>query len=218
MSPASGRLILASGSPQRRRLINLVKGQRRIEVIPPDDPDEQGFSDLSEFNAIVDRLRSVTATKLENVVAQLLDQQEDLNSVLILAADTVIVAGNTDSGFKVLGKPPDQPDWRDTVRNWFLNDLAGTDHEAVTMVMMQNGSRDRRERISRTIVSFHADIVDQVEWYLATGESVGKAGGYALQGAGSLFVSSIRGSVSNVIGLPLEVVRDMLEDFSHVGQ
>ena len=56
----------------------------------------------------------------------------------------------------------------------------------------------------KTEVSFHADVSPWLPWYLSTGESRGKAGGYALQGAGSVFVSKVRGSLSNVIGLPLE--------------
>ena len=56
------------------------------------------------------------------------------------------------------------------------------------------------------------DVEPWLEWYLSTGESLGKAGGYALQGAGSLFIEEVRGSLSNVIGLPVRELAELLQE------
>ena len=68
------------------------------------------------------------------------------------------------------------------------------------------------ERIVRSSVTFYDDIERRLDWYLATGEPRGKAGGYAVQGAASIFISRIEGSLSNVIGLPLRELFDVLTE------
>ena len=68
-------------------------------------------------------------------------------------------------------------------------------------------------RTCRTEVTFRDDAEALLDWYIATEESRGKAGGYAIQGAGSVFVTHVAGSLSNVIGLPLELTVEMLHDF-----
>jgi septum formation protein len=73
----------------------------------------------------------------------------------------------------------------------------------MTALCVTTPAGDRQERVVTTRVTFRADAAEWVDWYLRTEEPRGKAGGYGLQGAGSLFVERIEGSPSNVIGLPL---------------
>jgi septum formation protein len=68
------------------------------------------------------------------------------------------------------------------------------------------------ERLVETRVTFHSDIDRWLNWYLLTGEPRGKAGGYALQGAGSVFIERVEGSLSNVVGLPLEALLEMFAE------
>jgi len=69
------------------------------------------------------------------------------------------------------------------------------------------------ERIVATEVTFIADVDKHLDWYIGTGEPRGKAGGYAIQGAGSIFITRVVGSLSNVIGLPLEALLEIFEEF-----
>jgi septum formation protein len=111
----------------------------------------------------------------------------------------------------VLGQPPDDVSWQETVRRWFREDFAGKTHLVATALILEQV--DNGKRVSRVVtsrVTFANDVDRWLDWYLATGESRGKAGGYALQGAGGIFVSKVEGSLSNVVGLPLAELLEML--------
>ena len=82
----------------------------------------------------------------------------------------------------------------------------------MTAVVLSDPSGQRMERIVETHVSMGSASEALLEWYLDTEEPLGKAGGYALQGAGSVFISRVEGSLTNVVGLPLEAVREMLRE------
>lgn len=110
----------------------------------------------------------------------------------------------------VLGQPPEDSTAEATLREWFAEFLAGRTHVAATAVCLIDAAGRWHEGLTCTEVDFHDDATSRLEWYLGTGEFRGKAGGYAIQGAGSVFVSQVRGSLSNVIGLPLESLRDLL--------
>ncbi len=104
---------------------------------------------------------------------------------------------------------------QETVRRWFHEDFAGKTHVVATALILEHV--DSAKRVSRVVnsrVTFTNDVDRWLDWYLATGESRGKAGGYALQGAGSIFVSNVEGSLSNVVGLPLAELLEMLETLS----
>ena len=146
------------------------------------------------------------------MLEQVADRPKDKSAerTLVLTADTVIVAGERDR-LLVLGQPP-EPDWRDAVRRWFEDYLLGKTHRAATAVCLADSAGNPRERVAVSEVTFSADAEGLLEWYLDTGEPRGKAGGYGIQGAGSVFVSEVQGSLSNVIGLPLRDVLEMLAD------
>jgi septum formation protein len=115
----------------------------------------------------------------------------------VLGADTVVVIGGA-----LLGKPRDEADARRMLRA-----LAGRTHRVITGVAFRSrGGWRNHSACSVTSVRFAPLTRAQIDWYVTTGEPMDKAGAYAVQGRASLFVRELRGSYSNVIGLPLEIV------------
>ncbi len=196
-------VILGSRSPRRLELLRHLVPQDRIRVLPPRNAEEPGFEDASDWSTVEQRLREIVRLKSRDVLEQI-----DQPNVVVLTADTVIV-GECDDRLVVLGQPPETDSWHAVVRDWFDRYLLGRTHTAATVVRVVCGN-ESGERFVRTSVTFGPADDDLVTWYLGTGEPRGKAGGYALQGAGALFVDRIDGSPSNVIGLPLRETRELL--------
>jgi septum formation protein len=117
----------------------------------------------------------------------------------VVAADTIVEVDG-----EVLGKPVDVEDARRMLRR-----LSGRTHLVHTAVAVRSGELFDLEVVT-TSVRFTPLSPEAIEWYLATGEPLDKAGAYAIQGAGGVFVDEIQGSVSNVIGLPLHTVVRLL--------
>jgi len=120
---------------------------------------------------------------------------------LVLAADTAVVLGD-----EVLGKPEGDDDARRMLRA-----LSGTDHEVLTAVVVRRTAPALElDALVATRVRFERLGAREIDWYVATGEPLDKAGAYAIQGAGGAFVRSVEGSVSNVVGLPLAETAELL--------
>jgi septum formation protein len=208
----SGLIVLGSRSPRRLELLRCVVPAERIVVLPPQDHAEAGFDGLQTRAGIESRLAEIARAKSDNVRAQLERGTAGLirgNVAAVVTADTVIIATDSQGQPVVLGQPPDD-DWAETVRSWFHEYLLGRTHLAATAVCVWAHGGRTRARIVTTEVTFHAAPPERVEWYLATGEPRGKAGGYAIQGAGSVFVARVEGSLSNVVGLPLGELLELL--------
>jgi septum formation protein len=121
---------------------------------------------------------------------------------VVLAADTTVVVGSL-----ILGKPADPGDARR-----MLGLLSGRSHEVITGVTMVAGVDGRMEtQVGTTTVEFAALQADDIDWYVASGEPMDKAGAYAIQGGASRFITRIDGSYSNVVGLPVALVWEMLK-------
>jgi predicted house-cleaning NTP pyrophosphatase (Maf/HAM1 superfamily) len=134
----------------------------------------------------------------------------DSPAPIVIAADTVVIV-NRGGSLHVLGQPPDDESWREPVRRWFREDYAGKTHLVATALVLEHvASGKRASRVVTSRVTFIDNVDRWLDWYLEAGESRGKAGGYALQGAGSIFISKVEGSLSNVVGLPLAEVLEML--------
>ncbi len=153
----------------------------------------------------------IARTKCADVCDQIRESKSD-GQPIVITADTVVVVGPADGVLQVLGQPPDGPTWAEVVRRWFEEEYAGRTHVVATAFCVAEPEGRMVDRIVRSSVSFHGDVKRWLDWYLATGEPRGKAGGYAVQGAGSIFVSRIDGSLSNVIGLPLRELLEVLTD------
>lgn len=185
-------LILASRSPRRRDLLRR-QGLRftvRASGIPEDAPAHE----TPEQTA----LRLATEKALA-VAARLGDRAS--RRACVLGADTVVALGDTS-----LGKPRDRADARRMLRL-----LSGRTHRVVTGVAVWRGSDGlirRGRRVTR--VTFARLTPREIDRYVATGEPMDKAGAYAIQGGAEPFVLSIEGSWTNVVGLPLDLVRELL--------
>ena len=208
MHSLDNRIVLGSRSPRRLELLRLIVPEDRIDVIPPSSSDEPGFGDTTTWDDIEQRLREITQAKSIDVLAQ----SDPATTAAVISADTVIVAQDEANQPVVLGQPPDDDTWRDVVRNWFERYLLGKTHTAATCVLIATPAGETAMRTVKTEVTFDADTDCHLDWYLDTEESKGKAGGYAIQGAGSVFVSEVRGSLSNVVGLPIRTVRELLAE------
>lgn len=209
------RHILASRSPRRLELLRQVVHPDLIEVRPPGSSVEAGFEDCRGLAAIRQRLREIARHKGEQVREALNVEEAALHErprTLIISADTTVIATEADGLPIVLGQPPDNADWREAVTEWFHRYYAGRAHVAATAVYVVTPDGRHAERLIETTVTFRADALRWLNWYLLTSEPRGKAGGYGLQGAGSVFIEKVEGSLSNVIGLPLEALLELFAE------
>lgn len=177
----AGPVVLASGSPRRRELLDQL-GLAFVVVVPHvDETPQPGEQPV----ALVRRLAVAKAAAVEGDP--------------VLGADTIVEVDG-----EILGKPVDADDARRMLRR-----LSGRSHRVHTGVAVRSGERTQVE-VTTTIVTFAPLTPPLIEWYLGTGEPFDKAGAYAVQGHGGVFVETIRGSVSNVVGLPLSTVARLL--------
>ena len=205
------RLILGSRSPRRRELLELLVSSESIDIRPPRSSEELGFDGLTSWLEIAQQLQRIARDKNDDVLAQLSSSDDQQ---LVLTADTTILATDANGSYRVLGQPPNDDSWRDVVRGWFRDLYAGRSHIAATAVCFTDQRSGRRlERIVQSHVWIREDVEPLLDWYLATNEPLGKAGGYALQGLASVFVTRVEGSITNVVGLPLEALVEMLPQF-----
>jgi septum formation protein len=121
---------------------------------------------------------------------------------VVAPADAVVIAADTtvDVDGEILGKPEDAADARRMLKR-----LSGRTHHCHSGVAVRVGD-GLESAVADTLVHFEPITDAAIDWYLATGEPFDKAGAYALQGAGGVFITKVTGSVSNVIGLPLPLL------------
>ena len=206
--------ILASRSPRRLELLRRLSPADRILVRPPRSSEEAGFDDCRTEEEIERRLLEIARAKSDDVLAQVREEgvaAGDSVHTVVIAADTTIIASDQEGRPVVLGQPPEGPEWAETVRQWFREYYFGRTHRAATALCLTTLAGRRLERGVTTDVTFRADGERWLEWYLATEEPRGKAGGYAIQGLGEIFVARVDGSLSNVVGLPLWDLMEMLQ-------
>jgi septum formation protein len=176
---AQQRIVLASRSPRRIELLSRLGVE--AEVVPA-DIDESPFVNEDPV-AYVERLARAKATAVH----------ERTHATVILAADTTV-----DINGEILGQPVDEHDMRRMLRL-----LSARTHRVHTGVAVLS-NHGLASQVVTTLVTFHPVTDETLEWYIATGEPQGKAGSYAIQGLGGTLVERIRGSMSNVVGLPLK--------------
>ena len=202
------RFVLASRSPRRRELLGLLVPPEQVDVVPPASPEELDFEGLRTLPELHQRLLLIASHKADQVARQIGDRSAQS---VIVAADTTVIVSDPATGHPVaLGQPPETANWSATVRDWFERYYAGRWHVVTTGLEVRVPRQQPRHAVVETRVEFRPDVQRWLDWYLQTGESQGKAGGYALQGAGSLFVARIEGSLTNVVGLPLESLAELL--------
>jgi septum formation protein len=181
-------LILASASPRRAALLKAAGIPFTVDAAEVDEsprPDEPPEDYV-----------------LRLAVEKAVQASRRNPGSLVLGADTTVVINGA-----LLGKPDDERHATE-----MLELLSGATHDVLTGVALVRGALQAQE-IARTRVHFLPLDVSEVAWYVATGEPIGKAGGYAIQGYASRFVDWIEGSYSNVVGLPVSVAYQLLRRF-----
>jgi septum formation protein len=182
-------LILASASPRRVDILNQI-GVRFI--VAPADIDESRIGNESPTEFVCRLARQKSQTGYES----------QMGSQPVLGADTIVVCDE-----KIFGKPRD---YADSKR--MLSQLSGRAHKVVSAVAINNGG-EAAVLMSETLVRFRTISDQECLNYWNTGEPDGKAGSYAIQGFGSIFVESIEGSYSGVVGLPIAETCSLLRRF-----
>ena len=186
---ASQVLILASASPRRQELLS--SAGISFEIFPSEV--DEGFRKGEPPEQYVARLARRKAAKAG----------ERHKGRWVLAADTVVVIDG-----RTLGKPRDRQEARE-----MLGVLSGQEHGVITgFCLLRGDSGKSREGTVTTRVRFKSLSPREIEWYLDTGEPFDKAGAYAIQGKAAFMVKELRGSYTNVVGLPLTEVIEALQE------
>ena len=179
--------MLASSSPRRRVLMEAL-GLDFIIVEPASDES----SDHSDPKTRV----------IMNAEAKARSVSNQFSSALIIGADTIVYSDG-----EFLGKPAGPEDAKK-----MLEQLSGKSHQVYTGLAILNTSTGNiLTKVSCTDVRFKRLSQKVIDAYVASGEPLDKAGAYGIQGDGSVFIADIVGSYSNVVGLPLELLREMLQ-------
>lgn len=204
-------VILASSSPRRKELLERLGFT--VKVIPP-NVDEVRFENEGPENfvkrmarskvlAVVDRLAQTLYTDVETGVRRTVSAGRTQDARWVIGADTVIVMGDL-----ILGKPKDTAEAAE-----MLHRLSNNSHRVITGFCIHD-LRKNKEGVQAvsTEVRFKRLTASEIEKYIAVGESMDKAGAYAVQGVGAYLVDSIVGSYTNVVGLPLCQTVEMMEE------
>jgi len=218
MQSSSHQIVLGSRSPRRLDLLASIVGRDCIAVCAPTDAREQGFADCHDRDSISHRLSDVVNAKRQTVIAQIeASGEHDLASQTsaLIVADTIVVVRAGESELLVLGQP-DADQWKSNVRQWMQRHLSGQVHEVWTRYSVVTATACSSRTVT-TCVEMEPLTEQMIDWYLATGESVGKAGGYAIQGHASAFIRRFDGSITNVIGLPVYELAGTMQELGVPG-
>lgn len=178
---------MASQSPRRGEILTAVGWE--CEAIAADIDETRNPSEDA-----ISYVKRLATLKAENVATR-------FPGGLVLGADTVVVIGG-----EILGQPHDDEDARRMLRL-----LSGRWHVVLTGVALVRCGNPPRVLVEHaaTRVRFHEMYADEIDWYVSTEEPRGKAGAYAIQGRGALFIEGIQGDYFNVVGLPIRLVYDL---------
>ncbi|HEY4097778.1 MAG TPA: Maf family protein [Baekduia sp.] len=192
------RLVLASGSPQRRAILGDLGLDFDVRVSDVAEEDQGAPREVAAENAMRKALAISAAAGSGSGSGE-----------TVLGCDTLVAtgqeiadldrgsAGREASGYEIWGKPADAAAARATLRH-----LAGRTHEVVSGIVLVAGD-DVRTATEVTLVTFRALTDAEIDWYVGCGEWVGRAGGYAIQGRGAVLINRIEGDYLNVVGLPV---------------
>lgn len=181
------RVILASASPRRRELLSSIG--IAFDVVPSNIPEVRKAGEAPE-----EYVARLSREKAEAIASDNADRW-------VIAADTTVLLGDL-----LLEKPADAAD-----AERMLAAIAGRTHIVYTGVTLEHRGREYREtRVAESEVRMLPLTAEDIAWYVRTGEPLDKAGAYAVQGIGAMFIDGIHGSYTNVVGLPLATLFQML--------
>ncbi|OYY71872.1 MAG: septum formation protein Maf [Sphingomonas sp. 28-63-12] len=180
-------MVLASSSPRRLSLLAQI-GIVPARIAAPDIDEDARPAELPRDYVL--RIATEKAQAVPRAAGE-----------VVLAGDTTVAVGR-----RILAKPADEADLRR-----MLGLLSGRRHHCYSAVCVIGDDGRPRSRVSDTIVTFKRLSAAEIDVYVACGEGMGKAGGYAIQGLAEGFVRFLSGSYSGVVGLPLFETRALLE-------
>lgn len=185
----SSWIYLASQSPRRSQLLQQL-GVAHELLLPDAAEDAESLEAELSGEAPIDYVQRVTRLKLDAAVERL--ARRGTTPAPILCADTTVALGA-----RILGKPQDAAD-----AERMLAELAGQEHQVFTAVALAHGAQ-RLAALSVSSVRFAAMTPAQIAAYVASGEPMGKAGAYGIQGRAAAYIAHMQGSYSGIMGLPL---------------
>ena len=192
----SSFIYLASQSPRRRQLLEQM-GVRYELLLPDEGEDTESIEAVLGNERPATYVKRVTALKLAAALQR--RNRRGLAAAPILCSDTTVACGRT-----IYGKPMDAED-----AQRMLAELSGKTHRVLTAVLVGT-ERRQMQVLSESRVTFASLMQPQILAYVATGEPIGKAGAYAVQGRAAAFISHISGSYSGIMGLPVFETAQML--------
>lgn len=185
------QVVLASASPRRSEILKQIGIPF---IVCPADIEEIFSGRQGNFES---QCSSLAMRKIEAV----LGNRKVRECRWFLGADTVVLKGR-----RIYGKPRD----RDEARR-FIAELSGGEHRVVTGIALYDRGRNLFDRAGDTAAVRFAPMSEkEIDWYIDTGEWQGAAGGYRIQERAALFIESIRGNYSTVMGLPIRAIYDIL--------
>lgn len=190
MADDKPQLILASASPRRHDLLRQM-GLEPSKIIPADIDESPLKNEQAEHH--VRRLAHEKAL----AVAEL----NEARSCFILAADTIVVMGR-----RIMGKPQSREEAKR-----FLTQLSGRRHRVISGVAVIHPSGKHNVKAVTSVVRFKTLNKEEISTYLDSQDWQGKAGAYGIQGLAGCFVQHVKGSYTNIVGLPLFETKNMLE-------
>ena len=196
-------IYLASQSPRRAQLLELL-GVNYELLLPGKEEDAEGIEVALKNEAPKAYVVRVTGLKLDAAVERMRLRGLPLRAVI--CSDTTVALGRA-----IYGKPENEAD---AVR--MLTALSGKTHRVLTAVAVQSG-KNRVHALSVSRVTFAEMSQKQIKAYVASGEPIGKAGAYAIQGRAAAYVSHISGSYSGIMGLPMHETVQLLQQLKVIG-
>ena len=182
------KLVLASTSPRRAEILRTVGWP--FEILPVQiDESRCANEDAASY------VRRLALAKAEAAASR-------SPTSTVVGADTVVVIDN-----QILGKPRDEEDARHMLR--LLNSRW---HQVLTGVAVNHAISESKVAHETTEVKFAKMSDDEIGWYVSTGEPMDKAGAYAIQGLGARFIEGIKGDFFNVVGLPVRLLYELLNE------
>jgi septum formation protein len=188
---------LASQSPRRAQLLELLGVSYKL-LLPGKEEDAEGMEVALKNEAPAAYVVRVTGLKLDAALARM--KQRGLPLAPVICSDTTVALGRV-----IYGKPESEAD-----AERMLCALSGKTHRVLTAVALQGGKK-RLQALSVSKVTFAQMSQKQIKAYVASGEPMGKAGAYAIQGRAAAYVSHISGSYSGIMGLPMHETAQLLQ-------
>lgn len=197
--PAPAFVYLASQSPRRRQLLEQL-GVKYDLLLPDASEDAEALEEQLAFESARAYVQRVTLLKLDAALVRM--KRRGLPVAPVLCSDTTVALGT-----RILGKP-DTPSHAQQI----LATLSGKTHRVLTSVAL-GSARQHKQVLSTSRVRFAPMTTLQIKHYVASGEPMGKAGAYAIQGRAAAYVEHISGSYSGIMGLPMFETAQLLRDF-----